>query len=154
MRTTTLPHQFGRAVFYYLLFFRALQVEKLNIQIPDRLGMRLDELLARVDRVAHEHVKGTVCFGGIIHGHEHQGAIYRVHGGFPQLLRIHLAQALVAGKAGLILADTQGFEQLILLSIVIGVMNLVLMHQPVKWWLGDVEMPVIDQSGHVAEEKC
>lgn len=32
----------------------------LNVQVANRLGMRLDELAARVDRVAHEHVESPV----------------------------------------------------------------------------------------------
>ena len=61
----------------------------LYIQIPDRLGMCLDEPLPRVDRVAHQHVEGAVGFGGVVHGDQQQGAVDRVHGRL-QIGRAHV----------------------------------------------------------------
>jgi hypothetical protein len=46
------------------------EVDTLNIEIPYALGMGLNKLFAWIHSIAHEHIEGTVCFGGIIHGDE------------------------------------------------------------------------------------
>ena len=55
----------------------------LNIQIAHAAGMSLDKAFARINRVAHEHIEGPVCFGSVFHRDKQQGAVLRVHGRFP-----------------------------------------------------------------------
>ena len=58
--------------------------------------MGLDEALARGDTRAHQHVEGPVGLDGILDGHLQDRPRLRIHGRLPELLRVHLAQALVA----------------------------------------------------------
>ena len=68
----------------------------LNIKVAHQLGMLLNKLAARLYLVTHEDGKQLVCCLRILHAHLQHGTPLRVHGGIPQLLRVHLAQALVA----------------------------------------------------------
>ena len=52
--------------------FYAFENDLLNIQIPDALCVGLDKLLSRVHRIAHQHVKGSIRFGGVFHRDDHQ----------------------------------------------------------------------------------
>src|ERR1700691_2014856 len=69
---------------------------ELNIQVDDVEGVFFYEFAALFDVFAHEG--GENCFGGdgIFQAHFEQGAHFRVHGGVPQLLWIHFAEALEA----------------------------------------------------------
>src|SRR5277367_2859332 len=70
---------------------------ELNIQVDDVEGVFFYEFAALFDVFAHEG--GENCFGcdGIFQAHFEQGAHFGVHGGVPQLLGIHFAQALETG---------------------------------------------------------
>ena len=68
---------------------------RLNVHLGVQ-GVLLDELAAGLDQVAHqarEHVRSVV---GMVDPHLQQGARLGVEGGLPQLVGVHLAQALVA----------------------------------------------------------
>src|SRR6202522_977106 len=69
---------------------------ELDIQVDDVEGVFFYEFAALFDVFAHEG--GENCFGGdgIFQAHFEQGAHFRVHGGVPQLLWIHFAEALEA----------------------------------------------------------
>src|SRR2546430_10980472 len=66
----------------------------LHIQVLDVLGVRLDEVLALLDVRAHEDREQAIGRGGVLDVHPEQRARLRVHRGLPQLLRVHLAEAL------------------------------------------------------------
>ena len=68
----------------------------LHVQVADVLGVRLDEALAGIHRIAHQHIEGAVGLGGIVHRHQQQGAVIGIHGGLPQLHRVHFAQTFVS----------------------------------------------------------
>src|SRR5260221_9514076 len=70
---------------------RASDVEVRN---PQRVG--LDELAARLDLVAHERREDLAGADGVLDLHLEQDALGGIHGGFPELLGVHLAQPLVA----------------------------------------------------------
>jgi hypothetical protein len=61
-------HEYGQALFMFYLhpeskratFAGRSFIHELNIQIPHALGMGLNELLARVHGVTHEHIEGAV----------------------------------------------------------------------------------------------
>ena len=58
--------------------------------------MSLNEVSARAHVSAHEGVKGPVGLLGIVHGYLFENAPLGVHGGLPELIRIHLAKTLIA----------------------------------------------------------
>src|SRR4051794_33162447 len=69
----------------------------LDVQIGDIERIVLDELTPRFDDIAHqpgENLVGNVSLRDL---NPKQRAVRRIESGFPQLLRIHLAKALVAG---------------------------------------------------------
>lgn len=47
-------------VFAVKFWMPGSSTSRLNIQIPDRLGMGLDKASAGIHRIAHEHVEGPV----------------------------------------------------------------------------------------------
>src|SRR3990172_8745130 len=74
----------------------------LDVQVAHFLGAVLDELPARLDSVAHEKAENGLGLDGVLGVDLEDGAGVRVHGGLPELLRVHLPQALVTldGCAG------------------------------------------------------
>jgi hypothetical protein len=68
----------------------------LNIQFPYGQGVSFDEIAPAFDLFAHELGEDVVGFAGILDGHLKETALFRVSGGFPELFRVHFAQALVA----------------------------------------------------------
>ncbi len=67
-----------------------------NIQIRRPQGVGFDEVAPGFDFVAHEHGEHAVGFDSVVDLHAQQAAYGRVHGGFPELLGVHFAQAFVA----------------------------------------------------------
>src|SRR5260370_97391 len=82
-----------------------------NIQIPYIQRVVFDELAPRFDGVSHQDRKNVVGFYGIIDPDLEQGALLRVHGGFPELLRIHFTQALVALNRKILFRGREHFLQ-------------------------------------------
>src|SRR5690606_35748676 len=81
----------------------ALPFIRPHLHTPTRLrvdggvpGVALDELAARLDGVAHEGREDAVGGGGVLDGDLLEDARLGVHRGGPELLRVHLAEALVA----------------------------------------------------------
>src|SRR3569833_2813356 len=68
----------------------------LHVQIAHELRVRLDELAARLDVVAHECLEDLVGQHRIFHVHLEERARLRIHRRLPELLRVHLAESLVA----------------------------------------------------------
>ena len=69
----------------------------LNIQVPDCLGMRLDESLARgstASPISMSKVRSASAASST--PTSSRVRLVGVHGGFPKLGRVHLAQAFVA----------------------------------------------------------
>src|SRR5512144_206316 len=67
-----------------------------DIEEPHLLRVLLDELATRLDLVAHQHREDFVRSLGVFHGHQHERARHGVHGGLPELVRVHLAETLEA----------------------------------------------------------
>src|SRR5580693_6297393 len=65
-----------------------------DIQEPDVPGVAGDERAARLDVLAHQHAEQLVGLGRVVEGHLEQDPPGRVHRGLPQLVRVHLAEAL------------------------------------------------------------
>ena len=70
--------------------------------------MLLDVRAASLDIFAHEHGEERVGVAGALEGHAHQRAARLIHRGFPQLNRLHFAQALEALDLN---ASATDFEQ-------------------------------------------
>src|SRR5439155_17770879 len=68
----------------------------LNVEVADAPGVSLDEALARRHALTHQHVKHPGRPNGVFYVDLEHGAGGRVHGGFPELVRVHLAETLVA----------------------------------------------------------
>src|SRR5437764_13678909 len=70
--------------------------ELLEVQEPHVVGVLLDERAPGVDVVALQPRDDVVGYGGVLRQHLLQRSVARVHGGGPQLVVVHLAQALEA----------------------------------------------------------
>ena len=72
--------------------------------------MILDELAPWLDLIAHQGDKKIIGSLGIFNPDLQQGAVGRVHGRFPELFRVHLAQTFiplqVTAPEGLLADDT------------------------------------------------
>src|SRR5699024_1226562 len=68
----------------------------LDVEEAHVFGVFLDEVPAGLDVFAHQHGKDLVGCCGVVHGDLQQGALFWVHGGFPQFLVVHFAQTFVA----------------------------------------------------------
>src|SRR5690606_30158015 len=67
-----------------------------DIEIGYCQGVLLDELAAGFHVVAHQGVEDLVGGDGVVDGDLQHAAVFRIHGGFPQLVGVHLARPLVA----------------------------------------------------------
>ena len=67
------------------------------VQVHRVLGVALDELLPGLHLLPHEDGKDLVGLLRVVQGDAAEGPPLRVHGGLPQLVVVHLAQALEAG---------------------------------------------------------
>src|SRR6266513_731271 len=67
-----------------------------DVEVGDRQSVLLDELAARLDLVPHEGREDIVGGHRVLDPHLHEPSCFRIDGRLPQLLRVHLAQALVA----------------------------------------------------------
>src|SRR4051794_26309596 len=74
----------------------SLMRHPLDVEELDVLGVLLDELATRLDRVAHQHGERAVGGGRIFDVDAHQQTLGRIHRRLPELLRVHLAEALEA----------------------------------------------------------
>src|SRR4051812_20273103 len=68
----------------------------LDVEIIHVLRIPLDELAPGLDLVPHELVEDLRCLDRILHRHPKNRPGGRIHGCAPELIRVHLAQALVA----------------------------------------------------------
>jgi hypothetical protein len=81
-----------------------------------------------------------------------QGPALRVHGRLPELLGIHLTETLIALNIPL-LRLAGPVDDLIPLSIGVGVVDLPAVLQPVERRLSDVQPPINDQALQMPEEE-
>src|SRR5690554_4086743 len=77
---------------FFLLCFSG----RSDVQVMYFQSVFLDELAAWFHIVTHQCGEDLICSNGIFHGYLHHPACFRIHGGFPQLLRVHLTQTLIA----------------------------------------------------------
>src|SRR6476646_7589896 len=78
-----------------------------DVEVGDVQRVGLDEVAARLDDVAHQLGEDVVGVGDLLHLHLQQRADVAVERRLPELLRVHLAETLVALK-GQALASHSG----------------------------------------------
>ena len=112
-----------------------------------------DEGAARRDGVAHQAGEQLVRLGGVVDVHLQQRASSRVHRRVPELVRVHLAEALVALQAaggGALRVDLEVARALLLGEQPVGASA---EREAVERRLRDVEVAALDQARHVAPEE-
>src|ERR1700704_5288738 len=121
-----------------------------DVEVAHGLGVRLDELLARFHVGPHQLLEDVVDQGRVLHLAPEQRSRLRVHGGFPELVRVHLAEALETVHLDLA-ADPPDLP--IALLVAVDPLGLLALGQLVERWLGHVDVAVLDQVGKVAVEE-
>src|SRR5438876_974139 len=126
-------------------------LQRLNVQVAHGLGVRLDESFAGIDVGTHQDVEDLVRLDRVFDLDAEQHPVLWVHGRFPQLVGVHLAETFVAGDLRL----SRHLGQLpILLLFGVGVTDLFPASDLVERRLCDVQIFAGDHLRHVAEEKC
>src|SRR5688572_29369619 len=117
-------------------------------------GVALDELPARLHRVAHQGDEDLVGEDGVVDGDLQQRARLRVHRGLPELLRVHLAETLVAlHRDALAVRDAPFGEDTLLGLVVEGVTLDGAFLELVERRLRDVHVPARQDGRHVSVEE-
>src|SRR5450759_3533133 len=80
-----------------------------DVEVADGLGVRLNELLARLHVRSHQLRERFVHGGDVLDPDLQQHARIGVHGRLPKLLSVHLAETLHAGRLGVLPELPQGF---------------------------------------------
>src|SRR5215212_207933 len=131
-----------------------------DVQEPHVLGVAGDERPARVDVFAHEDREQLVRGGGVVQRDLQEHPVRRVHRGLPQLLGVHLAEALVALDAlflGQLLArGAAGLDEAVALAVRVGELRLRTPATPldlVQRRLGEEHVAGLDQRAHEAEQQ-
>src|SRR5690554_4054983 len=67
-----------------------------DVEVLHAARVRLDELAPRLDGVAHQRREDHVGFGHVLDADFEERPRLRIHRRLPELLRVHLTEALVA----------------------------------------------------------
>ena len=122
-----------------------------GIEVPHVFRVRQDEAPSRCNVRAEECVNRLGSGEAIVHGHPEQLPRLRIHGCVPELLRRHLPQPLVAldlaGRPAPLGNDMLAFFVIVRIDVPLAVGN------AVERRLGDIEVPALDDGGHVAEKE-
>src|SRR5215207_5183141 len=113
-----------------------------DIEIADELRVLLDEEASRLDFVAHERLEDLIGHDRVVEIHAEDRACFRVHGCLPQLIRVHLAQTLVALHVhrATPLAVAEARRDVIALLDVVGVVVFLALWDAEERWLRDVDV--------------
>ena len=129
----------------------------LNIQEADVAGVFLDEFLAGFHLLAHKLAHHALGLHGVIDVHLQKRAGCRLHGGFPQLLGVHLTEALIALNielAGVVVLGQGGGQRLLVVDVTLDLRAAgILLLQAEDRRLGDVDVAEVDELGHIAVEE-
>src|SRR5450631_1701156 len=132
----------------------ALDIEEANVA-----SVALDEAAPALDVLAHEDREDLVRGRGIVQGDLEQDAVRGVHRGLPQLLVVHLTQALVALDAGLFGQPPSmalaGRDHHVTFAVRVRILvRVVAPLQAVERRLCEVDITGLDQWSHKAEQQC
>ena len=114
--------------------------------------MALDERFARLTSSPISAVNSSSAFIGILYRHREDGAALRVHRRLPELLGVHLAEALVALDVDPAVLRPLEVVILVLVAVDPDVALLPLL-DAVERRLGDIEVAAVDDVLHVAVEE-
>ena len=110
----------------------------------------LDDIFPpRLHFIAHENGDQGIGFGSILNGHLHQLSMCGIHGGIPQLLRVHFAKALIPLQG----IAPQALDGLFQFLIIIGIADIPALFHGVQGGHTDIHMPVCYQLPHVTIEE-
>src|SRR5215210_4361682 len=123
-----------------------------SIQVLHLSGVLLYEGLARLDLVAHERREELVGDRRGLDRYLQERPVLRVHRGIPELVRVHLPEALEAADAG-VAVGVQARQGLLQLAVVVDVVVLALVRDLVERRLRDVHVAGLDQLRHVPEQE-
>src|SRR5450759_1999713 len=122
-----------------------------DIEVLDLAGFALDEVLARLDSLAHQHRENGVCLGRVFDLGPQQGPRLRVHRGVPELVGVHLAEALEALNGDVL--GGQFLDYGVAFGLGLGVVRHLTRADAEERRLGDEEVAVLDDLRHVSEEE-
>src|SRR5215469_6883492 len=114
------------------------------------LGVRRDELLARLDVAAHQLLEDVVDRGRVLDVDTEQGPPRRIHGGLPQLVRVHLAETLEAAHLDL---PAHPLHLAVALGVAVDPARVLSPGQLVQRRLGHEHVAVLDQRREVSVEE-
>src|SRR5947209_13824944 len=127
---------------------------RLDVEVADALGVRLDELLPRLDVGPHQLLERVANRGHVIDRDPQENTRRRIHRRLPQLLGVHLAKTLHPRGLGALAERAQG-----LVSIGLGlaphdlhVLARALGHLEQRR-LRHVQVALVDHRAEVAEEE-
>ena len=109
-----------------------------------------DVLPAGVHLIAHEDGDDLVLPGGVLQCDAHQAAVLRVHGGFPQLLGVHFAQALIALDGVVLFALGQPAQGFVVVGVFLDTAGAL---DQIQGRHADVHVALGDELAHVAVEE-
>src|SRR6266581_4278285 len=125
-----------------------------DVEVADALGVRLDELLARLDVGTHQFFERVVDRCDVVYRHLKQDASRRVHRRLPEFLRVHLAQTLHSRRLGALAELT---HRLVAVSLGLAPDDLHVLAGALRHFeerrLRHVEVTHVDHLGEIAEEE-
>src|SRR5215210_1228940 len=123
-----------------------------SIQVFHLSGILLNKLFARLYLVAHQRGEQLIRYRRRLDRDLEHRPVLRVHCRLPELMRIHLREALEAGDTSVSVGpDT--IHRLSQLSVVLGVVFAAIVRDLVERREGDVDVAGLDQVSHVAIQK-
>src|SRR5215203_1128508 len=135
-----------------IIISSVLPTLRLRIQVLHLAGVLLDKSLARLDLVAHERREQLVGDRRGLDRDLQERPVLRVHRSIPELVRVHLPEALEAADARVAVGvGVQARQGLLQLPVVVDVVVLALVRDLVERRLRDVDVAGLDQLRHVPE---
>src|ERR671911_1371187 len=120
-----------------------------SIQVFHLSGVLLDKLFARLYLVAHQRGEKLISHRRRLDRDLEHRPVLRVHRRLPELLRVHLREALEAGDTG-VSVGPDAVQRLSQLGVVFGVVLAAVVRNLVERRKGDVDVAGLDQVPHVA----
>src|SRR2546427_12772379 len=124
----------------------------LDVEVHDVPRVLLDVLPTGADGFAHQNGEEGVCRGRVLNCNLLQDATLRVQGRFPELVRVHLPEALVPLVGHALVPEL--LRELLPLLLCVCVEDFLGFSNLIEGRLGDVHIPCVNEGSHVPEEEC
>src|ERR1035437_10881251 len=121
-----------------------------DVEVADGLGVRLNELLARLHVRSHQRLERLVHGGDVLDPDLQTHARLGVHGRLPQLLSVHLAETLHAGRLSVLPELPQRF---VAVTLRVAPDHLLALEDLEERWLCHVQVAPLDDLWEVAKEE-